>query len=437
MDFVNVVSAIPDLAIYRDTAILSKRLTEKVLVSLIKGYAPEYFGFDTMKNMAFEVRAIKKGYANELYLDSGGYSIINGSIHPKNIPMVIECYNKFLELEHSPVDQFFSLDIPSIIKGEYASFNTKSNIFDCNRMSLMESRALLEDPDIRRKFCFIWQFKTLEHYEIWARLYDELELGKTIMRRAVGGLVGLNAMAKIRFAPFICMAYRCLWDHQEGDFPEEPFFLHCLGVKSPADRLILTLIEELFKRYLDGITYPVITYDSAAPTRQIEFQTKTHKTYTFENGSLTHYKSLFDLPKDLIEKIYLKDFLAETMSQEIESLRAGKRMANVCILHPLAIYTELSINNYFAHLIHSHEMVDILMQRTSIIQVKSDLRPILNALSLEQPQLFTKKFIEDFNMNVAKVFRFHQWYRNKRDRASLEELMRDFIGDINFPEKLK
>jgi len=436
MNFVDVISNISNSNIYRESILLTGKITGISLFSLIQGFRQDNFGFDTLQNLAVAIRQFKREFLWQLFIDSGGYSIIRGDIDPKDIPMVIGCYAKYIESENMHFDQIFSLDIPLIAKPEFAAFNTQRNILECNRQSLMASKPLLEDPQIRSKFSFVWHFKTPEHYQIWSHLYDELDLSKRIMRRSIGGMVGLSSTANIRFAPFIAMAYRCLLDHLAGPYASEPFYLHLLGIKSLSDRFAMALMDRLFKEYLNP-PEAFLTYDSISETRAMHLKNKNSKVYNFENGVLNRFTTLFDIPDDLINHIYSHSPLTEWVKPEIERLRAGQRMKHLNILSPLGAYSAIQLNRYLEHAIDHYEMANILLKRSSIIQVKHDLKPILNELYHEQPEIFTKSFVDDFIINVGWIFRFSQWYQTSRDRSTLEPLIEDFIHTINFPSRLK
>ena len=441
MQFVNVISQVPNNPIRRDTALASINQTGATLISIIGGLNQKDFGFFTLLKTAREFRDFRDSFATpvngKLFGDSGGYSVIKGDVHPEDIPRFIPCYIKFFELEHHTVNTFFSLDIPIFIKPEFQDFNTIANINEFNRQSLVESKELMEkDPEIRQKFSYVWHFKIPEQYRIFSQLYDELELSKLIMRRSIGGMVGLPKKTAIRFAPFIALAYRCLLDHLKGAYPEEPFTLHMLGIKSKTDRFAMALIEQLFRRYLKDTADVKVTYDSININRNTQYNVRNVKFFSLEDDTLNEYRNVFALPQDIIESVYFTDSMEDHFRAELENLKNGKKMLSADSFAPLAIHSEVFIDRYFSKVVESYEVVDAFFRSTSVIQVKAHLKNMMLKLSLEEPSIFTKKFLQAFIENVEWIFAFHRWFILKRDRVSLDELIFEFIQEINFPFRL-
>jgi len=440
VDFTNVVGNIPKDQSRKDVLLASLYRTRKSLMSIIGGLRQKDSSFFSLQKTARDFREFQSAYIKvvngELYADSGGYSIIAGDVHPEDIPKFIACYTKFFELEHSSVDQFFSLDIPIFLKPEYQSFNTRKNILEFNKTSLTEAKQLLEDPLIRGKFNFVWHFKMLDQYQIWSNLYEELGLSDVIMRRSIGGMVGLPKLTGIRFAPFIALAYRCLLDHLEGAYPEETFHLHFLGIKSKTDRFAMALIQKLFTRYLDGMPAPAFTYDSINVNRNTQFNVRSLRVFSFADGCLEEYPGVFRVPADILKEVYFKASLKNDLTREMDNLKNGNALGNSDIFSPLGIYSEMAVDAYFAYIIESYEVAEIFFKSTSVIQVKHHIRNLLSDLSVSQPNLFTKNFKTTLIENVEWTFRFHDWFSHKRDRQNLHDLIVEFIEAINFPFEL-
>ena len=441
MQFVNVISEVPTDPIRRDTAFASTNQTGATLISIIGGLNQKNFGFFTLLKTARQFREFRRSFAAPmngiLFGDSGGYSIICGDVHPEDIAKFIACYCKFFELEHSSVDQFFSLDIPIFTKTEFQDFNTVANIYKFNRQSLVESKELMEkDPEFRKKFSFVWHFKIASQYRIFSQLYEELELSKLVMRRSIGGMVRLPQITGIRFAPFVALAYRCLLDHQEGSYTEELFTLHLLGIKSKPDRFAMALLEQLFERYLKDIADVKITYDSINVNRNTQYNVRNVKFNSFDGDTLNEYRNVFALPQDIIESVYFTDTMQDHFAAELDNLKNGKEMLSTDSFSPLAIFSERSIDRYFSTVIEFFEVIDTFFESTSVIQVKHHLKNMMLKLSLEEPSIFTKNFLQAFIENVEWIFAFHRWFLLKRDRNSLDDLIFEFIREINFPFRL-
>ena len=442
MDFVNVLGSIPTKEVNKQLTLASINVTKKTLISIISGLKQKNFGYDTMQRTVRDFRQFKNNFAElvdgELYGDSGGYSIIGGDVNPKDIPKFVSCYNKFFQLEHGSVDQFFSLDIPVFLKPEFRDYNTCKHIFEFNHLALSESKKLLEqDPEFRGKFNFVWHFKILEQYLIWDRLYEELELSNLVSRRSIGGMVGLPKRAGIKFAPFIGLAFRCLYDHLNGPYSNEPFILHLLGIKSRSDRLAMAVLEKLFKAYLPESVDVIMTYDSINANRNTQFNVKNLETYSFENGTLNRYDNVFSLPQHVVESVYSEASMQSLFARELTQLKAGKNLTTADSFSPLGLYSVKAIDAFFIERIILYKVVDIFLESTSVIQVKYHLEKFLLDMSLEQPKIFTKIFKKTLIENIEWIFKFHYWHKNYRDKSSLDKLIIDFIDEINYPDKLQ
>ncbi len=442
MDFVNVIGSMPNTEVRKDLTLASTKVTQKTLISIISGLKQKNSGYDTMQKTIRDFRQFKNEYAKQvdgkLYGDSGGYSIIAGDVNPKDIPKFVSCYNKFFELEHGSVDQFFSLDIPIFLRPEFRDYNTSKDIFEFNHLALSESKKILErDPEFRKKFNFVWHFKILEQYRIWDRLYEELELSNLISRRSIGGMVGLPKRANIKFAPFIGLAYRCLYDHQNGPYGNERFILHLLGIKSESDRLAMAVIEALFKAYLPENVEVTITYDSINANRNTHFNVKNLETFRFENGILHRYDNVFSLPQNVIESVYFTTSMQELFARELTQLKTGKNLTSADSFSPLGLYSVKAIDAYFMQRIASYNVANIFLESTSVVQVKHHLEKFVLDMSLEQPKIFTKNFKKTFIENIEWIFKFHYWYIKYRDKKSLGKRITDFIDEIGYPVKLQ
>ena len=183
------------------------------------------------------------------YIDSGGYSIINGSVPFRGIEEFIGFYLDFLENEVDLYDYIFSLDIPWGFNDD--RLQNKQIIYALNYRVLHQSLQIIKkNPIIRNKFLFIYHFKMPGQLEIWNKLYEELELAKHITHRAIGGLVGVKGKnRRIDFTVFISMIFRVFWDYyQAGDFIAE-LKIHLLGVYLPKERFAIAVCEKILNRF--------------------------------------------------------------------------------------------------------------------------------------------------------------------------------------------
>jgi len=190
-------------------------------------------------------------HANKI--DSGGYEIITGAVPPDLIPLANQRYHFFQQENVNEYDEIFSLDIPFIDDSEYDYFNTIGNIYNANKESLSKTiQALQNIPELIDKLYLIDHFKEINQYEIFCKLYDELELKKHVRHRALGGMVSTKDLLKISISIFPFASYRSLHGYMECDNPGDNFKLHYLGINGDYDRFTIAFFDKLFQRYLGG-----------------------------------------------------------------------------------------------------------------------------------------------------------------------------------------
>ncbi len=157
-------------------SILNNKIAGNGLYSLIDGLKGNNIDSSSIGRTANKIDTYRNRIsipANaKLYIDSGGYSFIKGELSPANLNLAISLYHSFLRLKSGSYDYIFSLDVPYSLK--FKHFNTKKNIYKYNRISIEESLKVLKDnPELAKKFHFIYHFKTEEHYDIWQRLIKQ------------------------------------------------------------------------------------------------------------------------------------------------------------------------------------------------------------------------------------------------------------------------
>ncbi len=413
-----------------DTTIVINKLTALTLISLISAYSGENFGIislnKTVKGFQAYILRVRDQVKIQLYVDSGGYSIIIGEVPPYQISRCIETYHYALEYSHDTFDFIFSLDIP--FNAKHPSFNTRDKIEGYNRQSLLESINVLQrHPELKEKFLFIYHFKTIEHYEIWQKLYKELNLGQHIKHRAIGGMVSLKQMAKIDFVPFIATAYQSLHDYLKSAVYGEEFRVHFLGINVKYDRFMIALLETLFQRYL-GNNIPVIfTYDTIN-YRISGFHVK--EVYDLVNGELLVY-SLDEIPYELLQKVYLDEQFSARMREEIKRKNRTGRMRNSFEITPLKVYSELAIDSFFAEQVACHHLIDLIMESTNPFDFKSKVKTPIKQIFSPYQHIFGSNTSNSIRKTLYMLQHFHDWYMNMRDdEKELDYLSRDFISQI-------
>lgn len=431
MQHINVASTTDINPKQHDTTIVINKLTGLTLISLISAYSGEDFGITSLSKIVKGFRAYLLKVREEvkvlLFVDSGGYSIIVGEVPPYLIGRCIETYHYALEHSNDAFDFIFSLDIP--FNAKHHSFNTREKIEGFNRLSLQESiKVLKRSPELKEKFLFIYHFKTIEHYEIWQKLYKELNLGEHIKHRAVGGMVSLKQKAKIDFAPFIATAYQCLNDYQKSATFGEEFRVHFLGINVKYDRFMIALLEALFQRYLGEGIRVIFTYDTIN-YRISGFHVK--QVYDLVNGKLLDY-SLDEIPPELLRKVYLDEHFSAKMRGEINRKITTGRMRNSFEITPLKVYSELAVDTFFDEQVASHNLIDLIMESANPFDFKARLKDPIKQIFAPYENIFGSNTSKSARKSLYMLQQFHDWFTNMRDDENeLDYLSRDFISQIS------
>lgn len=436
MNFVHVPSDTPASAIDFNPAIMGQN--KLCLRSIIGGLRQQDFNTHTLNKTLAAIKSFSESYVRpcggELLVDSGGYSIIKGEVHPTAIPRFVQCYNTLLRLDACSFDKVFSLDIPWNTR--FPEMNTKSRIFDLNDYSIATAREiLLDDPDVLDRYSFVWHFKMQDQYEIWKHLYDKHDLNKYIRHRAIGGMVALRDITGISFSPFIGIAYRCLLDYIESQRYDSPFSLHFLGMYLPYDRFTMAVLDVLFSWYLEGDVAVFTSYDSISPL-QAPRKSKDVPFFQFQGNQLLALNNLVDAPATTLEMVYTDPTMIQFVREEIERRRNGERLLDANTFAPLSVFSHREVDRYFEHVVNKHGLAEVFFQKWSLTQVNAHFERALVCLGIECPALFTKHLKESIMRNVAITYEFHRWFVDDRSRDGLEERVAVNIRKIRFPGSL-
>jgi len=409
------------------------------LVSLISGLNTKEFGFDTIYTTAKKIEKLAQRYTKPagkpLFIDSGGYSIIKGDVAVNDTGKAIDCYHQYLEHQHNVFDSIFSLDIPINLKRP--QFNTYENIETCNRKSLTMSKQLLEqNPALADKFYFIYHFKTKEHYEIWDRLYDELELKKIIKNWAIGGMVGMKKLIKSPLSLFTGITFRCLYDYLNSLNPNPVFKLHFLGIYQRDFRFQIAFMEKLFLSYFNGSRSTCFTYDSVNYVRQSQMLNRHLEVFDFDSGNFQQH-TIDNVPAELINKIYNQDIYRNGFYSELTRINNDEKLENTNVFAPLNINSNVSIDRLFEYVIDTENMIDRFSNASSVDDVKKEFQKIFKPLKKRYSQVFKPTIVNLIINNLQMLFPCHKWYQNSRDYQSLNNLIDGFIKVINLKDAIK
>ena len=436
MKYVHVASKPKAGRIDYDHAIMAQN--KVALYSIIEGMRQDNFNTHTL-NVALEsIKDYAESYVRpvdgKLFVDSGGYSIIVGDVHPTAVPRFVQCYNTMLRLTPGAFDTAFSLDIPLSLR--FREMNTRQKIMAFNDYALSTARdILLNNPVALERFSFVWHFKMPAQYEIWKALYEKHDLNSIIRHRAIGGMVALRGITGIRFSPFIGMAYRCLLDYLDAGRFDQDFTLHFLGMYLPYDRFEMAILDGLFDRYLEGEAQAVTTYDSINPLQSTRVG-KDIPLFEFTGDGVSVYDNLVDAPAAILEQVYGDPGLIGFVQEEIVRRRAGSRLKNADSFGPLNIHSHQEVNRFIKYVVAAHGLAEVFFQEWSLTKINGHFASVLDALGKANPALFTGHLRASIMRNVAITYEFHRWFVDDRSRAGLERLIQDNIRKIGFPGDL-
>ena len=416
--------------------IISK-ISPECLYSLIGGMRQKQFGIDTLFK---EVTKINKFRSNIIapnkgkqYIDSGGYSIIQGEIAPNSVRRFIKCYETYVENEIDNFDRVFSLDIP--FSKKFEAINTVSAIYEFNKESLSDLRELMiKHQQLKDKLYFVWHFKMNSQYDIWKKLYEELELGNLIKHRAIGGMVGMREITKKSFSPFTPMAYKCLFDFINNNADENEFCLHFLGMHIKYDRFQIALLEKLFQEYLGQNITVNMTYDSISYAQAARVGNGGPIFYN-DCGNQLYFKNVVDIPEKILCKIY-GNYTSQILN-EIDLRKNKQKLTNCNSFAPLLINSNICEDKIFEQIIDQYEIVKLIIETGSPSSIMSQLRSISRELSINYDNIFTEEFLKSIIENIEITILFDQWLRSSRDRQQLDDKIKKFNSWYGFPDLLK
>lgn len=401
----------------------SIRLTGNLLISMIdvlnssNSFSKAHSFFKSLNEMH---QAYRKSIEFNTFLDSGGYSIIVGDVKASQIREFIERYNSRIIEGKNIYDKVFSLDIPILLNEP--KYNTATNIYTFNKYSLEQTYDIAaKDSIIRKKLYFVWHFKIKEQYNIWSKLYNELNIGQYVSNRAAGGMVGLRGITQISFSPFIAPMYRSLLDWSQTNILE-PFYFHALGVYIQHDRFFLIFLEKLFKDY-EKIDDVFITYDSVNYMRTAQLKARELNIHRF-NGNTIETFSHIDCPSEIYSEVYNSQNL-NLILEDIDNVKNNQKLKDVGAFVPLNIYSNLQLDKFFEYIIDKYNIVEKFK--------KGNLTDVFATLGAAHPHVFTKRRIECLKMNFKQTWPFHQWKIKSGKYETFDQLMYKFIDDIGFP----
>jgi len=447
----NEINSDTSIGMKSDFNMCTVKQSRNVLISIIDGLKQIHFDHSTLKVAIDYIRKYNQLYVKPTnsisYVDSGGYSIIVGDVSPINIPRFIYYYNYYLETEVDTYDYIFSLDIPIFLG--HPKYNTMVDIERFNRQSLTESIVKLrENPILQDKWYFIYQFKVKGQYEIWNKLFNELEIKNLTTNYAAGGMVGLRGILRkdpgskdINFSPFTAIAYKCLFDYLTGKKVGQEFRFHTLGIYIKYDRFHLYLLEKLFKQYLqmEGLHSNVcVTYDSVNYMRTAQLKVRDLVIYQFtedDNEPLIIHQQIQTTPREIFEEVYGNKLVE--IGEEVSLLMESKNLTNIDSFTPMNVYSNVQLDKFFSYIIDRYEIDKLFFSCQNWTQFSRRTLPILYTIQAKWPLIFTPKLIRCIEENLRLTYIFHNCWMKERSEVKLNSIINAFINKIGFPGQLK
>ena len=194
----------------------------------------------------------------DLFLDSGGFQILQGYITKRRLIEYIDTYHILLEKFRDQNMKMFSLDI---LNKSY----TEEEVLKYNHYSINSSIKLLTKyPELKDKQLFIVQSRVPHVLETWKGLIKTHQIFNHYSRYSFGGLVGLKKETNAKFNHFIPMTMWLLaYAKSEGKL-ENIKHIHMLGQSSRVAIITSVLLEKILENR--GI-HLEITMDSSEVLR--------------------------------------------------------------------------------------------------------------------------------------------------------------------------
>ena len=348
--------------------------------------------------------------------------------------MLIDCYAVYFESEYETYEYIFSLDMPYSAK--YLGFNNKNDIYSANERSLKSAIRVIESNQaLQAKYYFVWHFKMTSQFTMWNNLYKNLDLGRYVRNHAIGGMVGLKRATGIRFSPFTAMSFHALNSYLNSSFVGKEFRLHFLGIYSPQDRFHIAFLEALFQEYLAGISTVAMSYDSINPM-QVARMNKKIPFFNLKDGNLEVYNSVSEIPISIVHSIATSPEHVQIILEEIDRRNNGFRLQNAGSFGPFNVYSNLELDKFFEMVIKKYDLVSVMKRSTSPTGLISCIGKVLDDLSRDYPQVFTRSVQQSIQQTFERAWRWHNWFVNGRNPQVAEELMLTVINEIGFPNMI-
>jgi hypothetical protein len=204
----------------------------------------------------------------KLYVDSGGFQIIQDYVKNHRINEMIDSYHFIMEKYASQIDYIFGLDVNKPGK------MSEKELYDYNKYSIEQSiKSLTKYPELQDKQLFIWQTRNPFGYKVWNQLYEELPIKDIYKRWSFGGLVGFKRQSGAAFSPFVPAFMDLMVKRTRDNLTIE--HIHFLGQSSMLAVFTAALLQHRYN-------IPQITLDSSELVRHTSLDQKLPLFYCNE-----------------------------------------------------------------------------------------------------------------------------------------------------------
>jgi len=339
----------------------------------------------------------------KLFVDSGGFQIIQGYITKHRVKEYVDTYHFLLKKYYKDIDYIFSLDIMN--RGW-----DRETLVNFNDYSINESIKLMQKiPEIKEKQLFIVQTRVLPVFELWNELMDKHEVFKHYEKFSFGGLVGLKKETNAKFSHVVPFIFWLLLKSKlnNGNIKH----IHLLGQSSKLMVFTTIFLENyLSKKFNMNIEF---TMDSSELVRFAKIEHKLPILCKPDEEEYQYIRELKDLDKSL-EKHSMKDSI-ENIEKAKSNLTQFGKLEN-------RDFVDFMCQNISNMIIFSHKVFD---NKTSeeldqyLNMEKEDIEKIHPIM--EQGRLAT----EIFN-NFQFIKEFIKYYE-KEDIENLTNRCKDIL----------
>ena len=187
--------------------------------------------------------------------------------------------------------------------------------------------------------------------------------------------------------------------------------------------------------YLAGISTVAMSYDSINPM-QVARMNKKIPFFNLKDGILEVYNSVSEIPISIVHSIATSPEHVQVILEEIDRRNNGFRLQNAGSFGPFNVYSNLELDKFFEMVIKKYDLVSVMKRSTSPTGLISCIGKVLDDLSRDYPQVFTRSVQQSIQQTFERSWRWHNWFVNGRNPQVAEELMLTVINEIGFPNMI-